>query len=195
MRYKGQITEWQDDRGFGFITPISGGDRVFVHIKSFTNQYRRPIGNELVIYELKADSRGRPQGANVTFSGDRAVRTSAPGPGTKALIFAGMFLVFISVAVIAGLLPVFVFWLYVTASAITYFAYAWDKSSARNNRWRTEEGTLHLFGLAGGWPGALVAQKTLRHKSNKQSFQIVFWVTVALNCGGLIWLFMNVEGS
>lgn len=195
MRHKGRITEWQDDRGFGFITPISGGDRVFIHIKSFTSRYRRPIGGEIVIYDLKPDPKGRPQAANVTFSGDHVLRTPAPGPGTKALIFAAVFLVFISFAAIADLLPVFVFWLYIVASVITYFSYAWDKSSARNKRWRTQEGTLHLFGLAGGWPGALVAQKTLRHKSNKQSFQIVFWVTVALNCSGLIWLLMNLEGS
>jgi uncharacterized membrane protein YsdA (DUF1294 family) len=48
---------------------------------------------------------------------------------------------------------------------------------------------LHLFGLIGGWPGALLAQNFLRHKSKKWSFQVVFWVTAALNCGALGWLF------
>jgi uncharacterized membrane protein YsdA (DUF1294 family) len=47
---------------------------------------------------------------------------------------------------------------------------------------------LHLIALAGGWPGALLAQKVLRHKSSKQSFQVVFWVTVLLNCAALSWL-------
>jgi hypothetical protein len=40
----------------------------------------------------------------------------------------------------------------------------------------------------GGWPGALVAQETLRHKSKKASFRIVFWATVLINCAGLAWL-------
>ncbi|HVJ31261.1 MAG TPA: cold shock and DUF1294 domain-containing protein [Gammaproteobacteria bacterium] len=193
MRNKGRITEWQDDRGFGFVTPIAGGERVFVHIKSFTRRHRRPIGGELVTYELKRDGKGRPQGANVTFSGDGAVRDSAPGPGATSLFFAGTFLVLMSVAVIAGKLPIFILWLYLVGSGVAFFAYAWDKSSAKNNRWRTPESTLHLFGLLGGWPGALIAQKTLRHKSSKQSFQVRFWGTVALNCGGLLWLLMNPD--
>jgi len=194
MRHKGRITEWQDDRGFGFVTPIAGGERVFVHIKSFASRHRRPIGDELVTYELNRDPKGRLQGANVTFSGERAVRASAPGPGAKSLLFAATFLVAISAAVIAGRLPTFVLWLYLVGSGVAFLAYAWDKSSARNNRWRTPESTLHLYALLGGWPGALVAQKLLRHKSSKQSFQVTFWGTVVLNCGGLIWLLMDPAG-
>jgi len=38
----------------------------------------------------------------------------------------------------------------------------------------------------GGWPGALIAQKTFRHKSKKREFQTVFWATVVLNCGALL---------
>jgi uncharacterized membrane protein YsdA (DUF1294 family) len=45
-----------------------------------------------------------------------------------------------------------------------------------------------MIALLGGWPGALLAQKLLRHKSKKQSFQVVFWATVLLNCGVLGWL-------
>ena len=81
-----------------------------------------------------------------------------------------------------------VFFCYLVVSCITFLAYACDKSAAKNGRWRPQESALHLFALAGGWPGALVAQKVLRHKSRKQSFQFMFWVTVAINCGSLAWL-------
>jgi uncharacterized membrane protein YsdA (DUF1294 family) len=54
--------------------------------------------------------------------------------------------------------------------------------------WRTRESRLHLLALFGGWPGPMVAQSVLRHKSRKQSFRVVFWVTVALNCASLAWL-------
>ena len=37
------------------------------------------------------------------------------------------------------------------------------------------------LGLLCGWPGALLAQKGLRHKSSKQSFRSAFWITVLLN--------------
>ena len=193
MRHKGRIVQWQDDRGFGFIEPMSGGDRVFVHIKSFTNRRRRPVGDDLVTYDLKHDPRGRPRGVNVAFTGDGALRATSPVPGAKSLLFVAGFLVFVSAAVIAGRLPAFIFGLYFVGSGFTFLAYAWDKSSARLNRWRTPESTLHLLSLVGGWPGALLAQKYLRHKSSKQSFQTAFWITVVLNCGALVFLLMNPD--
>jgi uncharacterized membrane protein YsdA (DUF1294 family) len=47
---------------------------------------------------------------------------------------------------------------------------------------------LHLWALVGGWPGALLAQRLIRHKSVKAEFRNVFWGTVALNVVALIWL-------
>jgi uncharacterized membrane protein YsdA (DUF1294 family) len=73
-------------------------------------------------------------------------------------------------------------------SLITFIAYAIDKSAAQNGRWRTQESTLHLFSLMGGWPGAFFAQTTLRHKSSKEEFKSVYWITVLLNLGALFWL-------
>ncbi|HSI96096.1 MAG: DUF1294 domain-containing protein [Methylophilaceae bacterium] len=79
---------------------------------------------------------------------------------------------------------------YFIVSTITFILYALDKSAAKNNRWRIEENTLHLCGLIGGWPGALLAQRLLRHKTKKTSFQIVFWITVVFNVGANGWLLL-----
>lgn len=73
-------------------------------------------------------------------------------------------------------------------SVITFIVYAIDKSAARRRGPRTPERTLHLLALAGGWPGALLAQRWLRHKSAKASFRRVFWVTVAVNVLGFAML-------
>lgn len=70
---------------------------------------------------------------------------------------------------------------YFMASIVTFFAYAFDKTAAVRGTWRTQEGTLLGLGLLCGWPGALLAQKGLRHKSSKQSFRGAFWITVVLN--------------
>ena len=59
--------------------------------------------------------------------------------------------------------------------------YAWDKRKARRQEWRIPEATLQLWALAGGWPGALLAQRLFRHKTSKFSFQAVFWAIVALH--------------
>ena len=74
---------------------------------------------------------------------------------------------------------------YACASVVCFAAYALDKSAARAGRRRTPERTLLLLGLTGGWPGGLLAQQWLRHKTSKQSFQIKFWLSVAINLGVL----------
>lgn len=188
MRYQGKITRWQDDQGFGFITPNAGGGQVFVHIKAFSNRRRRPVGNEMVTYELQADQRGRAKAANVAFVDERAVVAAPSGNGSGWLVLLLCFVCFVGFLAVSGKLPGKVLGLYLVASLLAFVFYAWDKSAAEKNHWRTKESTLHLIALAGGWPGALLAQKLLRHKSRKQSFQVVFWVTVVLNCAVLGWL-------
>ena len=187
MRHQGRITSWKDEQGYGFITPKGGGSPVFVHIKSFARRHRRPVGNEIVSYEMASDARGRAQAARVAFVDSR--EPAAPsGRGNVALILTAAFLAFVAGATLAGDLPPAVPGLYLVASALAFLVYARDKSAARNDRWRTPESTLHRLALAGGWPGALAAQRLLRHKSSKRAFQTGFWTTVALNCGALAWL-------
>ena len=191
MRYKGKITNWKDDQGFGFIAPNGGGKEVFVHIKSFANRQRRPVVNEIVTYELEADADGRALAKSVAFAGERVPSATSSGRSNVSLILAAAFLVFVTGSAFVGKLPFAVLGLYLIASALAFVAYALDKSAARNDQWRTNEGALHLFALVGGWPGALAAQRLLHHKSKKRSFQIVFWATVVLNCGTLGWLYSS----
>ncbi|MFH1498389.1 MAG: DUF1294 domain-containing protein [Verrucomicrobiota bacterium] len=63
-------------------------------------------------------------------------------------------------------------------SAVTYGLFASDKRRAQSGTWRISEATLHLFELAGGWPGAVLAQQRLRHKSSKGSYRFVLWVII-----------------
>jgi uncharacterized membrane protein YsdA (DUF1294 family) len=86
-----------------------------------------------------------------------------------------------------GRMPVAVLSLCLVMSLVTFLLYAFDKAAAMNRRWRTSENTLLLAGLAGGWPGALVAQRMFRHKSRKPSFQTAFWFTVLASCAMLAW--------
>lgn len=77
---------------------------------------------------------------------------------------------------------------YLIASVLAFVVYAVDKYAAVKGRWRVREATLHLLALAGGWPGALVAQRLLRHKTRKRAFQWMFRVTVVINCCAAGWL-------
>jgi uncharacterized membrane protein YsdA (DUF1294 family) len=82
---------------------------------------------------------------------------------------------------------------YVLLSAVSFVVYGADKLAAKHGRWRTPEATLHLLALAGGWPGALAAQRVFRHKVSKQPFRSVFRCTVAANCLGLAWLLVRLS--
>lgn len=84
-----------------------------------------------------------------------------------------------------GALPPLLAVAYAAASLICFVMYAIDKRAAIARARRTPESTLLLAGLACGWPGAALAQQWLRHKSSKTSFQVQFWLTVALNLGVL----------
>jgi uncharacterized membrane protein YsdA (DUF1294 family) len=50
---------------------------------------------------------------------------------------------------------------------------------------------LHFLSFAGGWPGAALAQQFLRHKSSKREFRNIFWITVAINIGALMWRYSS----
>jgi uncharacterized membrane protein YsdA (DUF1294 family) len=69
-------------------------------------------------------------------------------------------------------------------SGICYRVYQKDKKFAKTQQWRIPETTLHLYEILGGWPGALIAQRTLRHKNKKLLFQLTFWLIVALHVIG-----------
>lgn len=100
----------------------------------------------------------------------------------------------LAISVVLGKLPPGMVVLYIAMSLLTYFFYYLDKSAARNGGWRRKESTLHTLGLLGGWPGALLARHRLRHKTRKQPFRFIFWLTVFTNLGALCWLH-TAEGA
>lgn len=92
-----------------------------------------------------------------------------------------LFAIAYAIAALMWHMPAWVGVGYLVVSITCFLAYGLDKSAARSQSRRTPERTLLLLGLAGGWPGALLAQQWLRHKTAKASFQLKFWVTVLLN--------------
>ena len=191
---QGKIINWNDDKGFGFVEPNGGGTRAFVHVKAFKPRSHRPVNGDLIIYELVQGRDNRYKADNIKFASDTKKTNKVYGKSKKKsmpTIFTLLFCAVLIGAVLIGRLAPLVLVLYIVMSVIAFIVYAIDKSAAQNGRWRTKESTLHLLGLFGGWPGALFAQNKLRHKSSKQEFKTVYWVTVFINIAGFIWLFTD----
>jgi uncharacterized membrane protein YsdA (DUF1294 family)/cold shock CspA family protein len=188
MRYLGRIIEWNDDRGFGFVTPNGGGDRAFVHIKAFERASNRPAVGVLISYELVKDERGRFNATTVRFADQKPKSKTSTGKAWIRKTIATSFFVMLLLGWLFAKIPAIIVLVYGVMSAFAFLLYGIDKSAAKSNRWRTQESTLHFVELAGGWPGAVFAQDVFQHKSKKAEFQLAFWVMVVLNCAGLAWL-------
>jgi cold shock CspA family protein len=72
MRTHGTLVKWNDDQGFGFITPAQGNDEVFVHISAFPRDGSRPRVSELISFDIELGGDGKK----------RAVRVQRPGSQT-----------------------------------------------------------------------------------------------------------------
>ena len=187
MRHQGKITKWNEAKSFGFVTPNGGSQPVFVHARAFFDRRRRPLENAVVSYEFGSDAKGRCCAVNVRYA-DEKPDTVVLRVSVLPVVWVLLFVTLLIGAALAEAIPVIVPIIYLVMSLVTFLAYAFDKSAAETGCRRTTENTLFMFGLIGGWPGAVFAQQLLRHKSSKREFQSIFWITVILNCGALTWL-------
>lgn len=64
MRSIGTVTKWNDDRGFGFITPNQAGEEIFVHISAFPRDGIRPTIGEVISFESIVEQ-GKTKAVNI----------------------------------------------------------------------------------------------------------------------------------
>jgi cold shock CspA family protein len=61
MTFTGVLESWNDERGFGFISPKHGGPKLFIHISALPKDGSRPTAGETLTYELGRGTNGQPQ--------------------------------------------------------------------------------------------------------------------------------------
>lgn len=64
----GKISQWNDDKGFGFITS-EDNEKVFFHISSLTTKSRRPEIGDIVSFLTKTDNLNRLKAMSVAIEG------------------------------------------------------------------------------------------------------------------------------
>ncbi|MUJ23711.1 DUF1294 domain-containing protein [Aliivibrio fischeri] len=180
---KGRVVEWNDSKGYGFISALNGELKVFLHISKLKNKNRRPKVGDEVSFDINEEIKGRFNANNVSIAGVNTI------PST--IMFCFIYLVLASIALVMFNGEKMFLVLYLGMSLITYAMYAVDKNAAKKGNWRTPENTLHVLSLLGGWPGALFAQNQFRHKSKKQPFKTILWITIFMNIGAFAWTFTS----
>lgn len=200
----GELTRWDDERGFGFISPLDGGADVFLHISAVPRVTVRPQRGDLLNYAIERTDDGKRRATQVemvrtTSTATRAPRSAVRRPSSRsrasrwggALVGIAIAATFFAVLLVRDArwsVPGWAVLVYLALSILCFILYAVDKSAAVAGRWRTPEATLLGLGLLGGWPGAIVAQQVLRHKIRKRPFMVVFAGTVVANVGVLVLL-------
>ena len=101
----------------------------------------------------------------------------------------------LGVAVVLHRLPLFVPVLYACLSCVAFSAYAFDKRAAIRGRRRITENFLQMLALAGGWPGALLAQQLFRHKSRKPAFRRQLFCGILLNGAALLAFYLYFDAA
>ncbi|MEO8758658.1 MAG: DUF1294 domain-containing protein [Devosia sp.] len=193
MKEAGELVEWNDERGFGFVRSATG-ERLFVHISAFDHPMRRPEIGDRLTYIAGPGKDGRPALASAQIAGLRHSQPPPPkGPSPDRIEGAQLAraLRLLAAALLLGALivlhqPRFLLWIYVGMGCVSFLAYGLDKLAARAGRWRTAETTLHAIDLAGGIIGGLLAQAGLHHKTAKPAFTVATFGIVLVHLIALL---------
>jgi uncharacterized membrane protein YsdA (DUF1294 family)/cold shock CspA family protein len=207
MRKQGTVVRWNGAKAFGFIKSDQTPADIFFHIRDFSGTPVPTAGLQVDFEEIQVGGKGpravqvRPltsvKNPNVTRQPARPRRAEQPSrraPETASpaqpngLVMALMlvWLVLLVAGAFTGRFTWFVLPAALGLNLMTFYTYWQDKHAARQGAWRIKEDTLHLLGLAGGWPGAWFAHQILRHKSSKQAFRAVYWATAIFNTAALL---------
>ena len=172
---KGTIVEWNPKSPFGYAD--ADGQRVFLHISNFTERARWPEETDKVSFQMGLDAKGRPCAQNIVLAASGSVLK------WHHLLVLALLLVLPAMAS-TKLDECFAPWwiafcMFLTSSMAALNLWL-DKHFSMKSRSRVPEATLHLFELAGGWPGSFLAQRVFRHKISKRNYQIFFWLIVII---------------
>jgi len=167
---QGIVINYNSEKGYGFIKSSEHEENVFVHIKEVKNRSELEVG-QMVEFEMVSQPKGM---AAINVIAGAKAKSPYVTFGIASLILT-LLLFSLSINYLQSLLG------YLLAMNITTFLlYGYDKLISSTQKLRVPELNLQVLALLGGSPAALMAQKVFRHKTLKNSFQVVYWIIVVL---------------
>lgn len=91
-RIDGKLKTWNEDKGFGFITPLNGGQDVFVHISSYPRRGGKPVVGEALSFEVTINAEQKKKAVNVQRPGQLHRKTASPRQANSSGRLEGSFL-------------------------------------------------------------------------------------------------------
>jgi uncharacterized membrane protein YsdA (DUF1294 family)/cold shock CspA family protein len=194
MRRSGELVQWNNKGGYGFVRDDAGRD-YYVHISSVTDGGRPKLGDK-VSFETGKGRKGKVAAVAVTITETapvlqqtlRDVRRSSNvsrfrlGLRTAA---ATMMTLLILWAIGTDRAPVWLGLLYAAMGTASALLYRFDKLYAITGKYRVSENNLHYVDLACGIIGGLAAQEVYRHKTVKPRFVAMTWTIALVHTLGL----------
>lgn len=173
----GELVQWNDSRGFGFIV-TDDGRRFFVHISKIGRIATRPRAGDLVSFAPGIGRDGRLEARSVSILGANSKPTFAQtrrGTETRASLgwrfyLAIMLVALVFIGIFLDHLPWPLAGAYAVMGAISFLAYGRDKQFAESGQWRISEVTLLGVDLGFGAIGGLLGQEVFRHKTRKPGY-------------------------
>lgn len=140
MKIHGTLSKWNDDRGFGFITPAQGGAEIFVHVSAFPRDGQRPRVGEILGFEIETGPDGRKRATALTRPQRASSARPAPRPPAQSRPRRGLF---------GRLLPLLV---------IALLAVGYDRFGGDFMAWYTPDSSVNLDGAVSPFTRTPVAE-------------------------------------
>lgn len=191
MRLEGALKSWNAERGIGVIAPVNGGEDIHVHIKAFKDPKVAPEVGQRLSFELGVNWEGKMRARHVRVMGGGGASGGLRWPGAHGglgFIVLPLFGVLLALVHWRWHLPWWIAAVYLAASLLCYGIHGLDRRAATRSRWRVSEPVLLLLGVAGGWPGAVLAHQLLPLDGIRPAYRALFWLGAVANMVGLVLL-------
>lgn len=204
MRISGELVQWNNKGGYGFVRDDAGRD-YYVHISKVGGA--RPRIGDRMSFATATGRKGRLSAVDIAITQSApepqpTLRDIKQAPGNVSRYKLGLrtaaatlMTLLILWAIGADRAPVWLGALYAGMGAGSALLYRFDKLYALTGSYRVSETNLHVVDLSFGIIGGLAAQEIYRHKTVKPRFVAATWTIALLHTLGLAALAFGLLGD